>query len=110
MKKLLTTLLVSMLLAFAVSGCQENNSPEINPQAKLIANEILRLELDEKNARIAELQSQLEKCEKRNTDLKDQAVKTGKGYMEVFATINQKNGELVKENAALKARIKELEK
>ena len=109
MKKLLTALLVSMLFTIAVSGCQEGDS-SANGRAGMIAIDNLRLEIQEKDTEIAKLTSQLEKCETKSKLLEIQSTKAGAGFMEIFAATNQKTIKLEKENAALKARIKELEK
>lgn len=110
MNRLLTTLLASMLLVIAVSGCQENNSTSNDRRANLIGSENLRLQLKDKDAKIADLQSELDKCTKENGTLKSQATKSAGGFMEMFIAVNQKTAALEKENADLKARITELEK
>jgi len=105
MKQSLIALLISMLLLIAVSGCQEGDG-----RAQMIANENLRLELKEKDTKIGELQSLLDKCEDKNKKLTEQSQKSGAGFMEIFAATNEKVVLLEQENAKLKARIKELEK
>lgn len=105
MKKLLTALLVSMLLVIAVSGCEENNR-----RAEMVAIDNLRLQITEKDTKIAELQTLLDKCEDKNRLLTAQSTKAGAGFMEIFASTNEKVVKLEKENAALKAKIKELQK
>lgn len=110
MNRLLTALLVSMLFVIAVSGCQEDNSPSNNRRANLIGSENLRIQLKDKDAKIADLQSQLDKCTKENATLKAQATKSAGGFMQMFMAANQKTTTLEKENAVLKAKIKELEK
>ena len=65
MKKLSIALLVSMLFVIAVSGCQENNSPAPNRRAAMIGGETLRVEINQKNAKITELQSELDKSNKK---------------------------------------------
>ena len=110
MNKLLTALLVSMLFVIAVSGCQEDNSPANDRRANLIGSENLRLQLKDKDDKIASLQSELDKCTKENATLKAQATQAGAGFMEMFIAANQKTIALEKENAVLKTKIKELEK
>lgn len=110
MNRLLTALLVSMLFVIAVSGCQEDNSPAKDRRANLIGSENLRIQLRDKDAKIADLQSQLDKCTKENATLKAQATKSAEGFMQMFIATNQKTVALEKENAVLKAKIKELEK
>lgn len=110
MNRLLTALLVSMLFVIAVSGCQEDNSPASDRRANLIGSENLRLQLKDKDAKIASLQSELDKCTKENATLKAQAHKSAEGFMQMFMAANQKTIALEKENATLKAKIKELEK
>jgi len=110
MNRLLTALLVSMLFVIAVSGCQEDNSPAKDKRANLIGNENLRLQLKDKDAKIADLQSELDKYTKENATLKAQATKSAEGFMQMFMVTNQKNIALEKENTTLKAKIKELEK
>lgn len=53
MKRLLIALLVSTLFVIAVSGCTEETSEAKNRRAGLIGNENLRLQLKEKDAKIA---------------------------------------------------------
>lgn len=110
MNRLLTALLVSMLFVIAVSGCQEDNSPSNDRRANLVGSENLRIELEDKDTKIASLQSELDKCTKENATLKAQANKSAGGFMEMFMAANQKTSALEKENATLKAKIKELEK
>jgi hypothetical protein len=110
MNRLLTALLISMLFVIAVSGCQEDNSPSNDRRANLIGSENLRLQLKDKDAKIANLQSELDKCTKENAALKAQATKSAEGFMQMYMVTNKKNIALEKENAILKAKIKELEK
>ena len=110
MKRLTTALLVSMLLLIAVSGCNEETYGNGNRRAQLIGNENLRQQVIEKDAKISDLQAQLEKCQKDNKGLQDQAMKTGSNTVKMMSTLNNQIIELGKENANLKARIKELEK
>jgi predicted RNase H-like nuclease (RuvC/YqgF family) len=112
MKRHLTALLISMLLLTAVSGCQEENSQVTGRQSKMGRIEVMNLNntIKEKDTKIAALQSELVECKKEITALNSQAMKAGEAFVEMFTDTAQKSVNLEKENAALKARIKELEK
>ena len=66
--------------------------------------------IKEKDIKIATLQSELMECKKEITLLKAQSLKTGEGLVEMLGGIGQISANLEIENAALRARIKELEK
>ena len=66
--------------------------------------------IKEKDTKIAALQSELVGCKKEITALKEQVAKSGEGLVGILGSIGQKSATLEKENAALRARIKELEK
>jgi septal ring factor EnvC (AmiA/AmiB activator) len=112
MRRHLTALLISMLLLTAVSGCQEDNSQVTGRQSKMGRIEVMNLNntIKEKDTKIAALQSELVECKKGITALNRQTMKTGEALVEMFAGTRRKPVNLKKENAALKARIKELEK
>jgi hypothetical protein len=112
MRRYLTALLISMLLLTAVSGCQEENSQVTGRQSRMGRIEAMNLNstIKEKDIKYAALQSELVECKKEITALKSQAIKAGDVFMEMFADTAKKSVNLEIENAALKARIKELEK
>jgi septal ring factor EnvC (AmiA/AmiB activator) len=112
MRRYLTALLISMLLLTAVSGCQEENSQVTGRQSKMGRIEAMNLNstIKEKDIKYAALQSELVECKKEITALNSQSTKAADTFMKIFADSAQKSVNLEIENAALKARIKELEK
>jgi len=119
MKRLVIAATVSMLFAIAISGCQEASqageqntnsaSPNANRRAVMIATENLRIELNKKNARISELEKELESCKSKVSKLETQATKSAEGFMKIASDMTKKNAELMVENTSLKAQIKVLE-
>ena len=112
MKRLITTLLISMLSVIAVSGCQEENSSAAKRQARLMGNQNLKLEtiIKDKDAEIANLQTEMLECEKKNAALQNKKSIDTMGAMEMMMSANKQDSNLKIQNEILKAKIKELEK
>ena len=115
MKKLVTILLISSLAA-TISGCQEKQQQEgaslTTPEARIVGAQNIRLkkQLALKDQEIQAQKDLLAKCEDENAKLEASANKAGSGFIEMFSGSAKQIEILTKENQALKARIKELEK
>ena len=106
------TILMSLIACIAVpmlTGCQESDSSMVQ-RARLVGNENLKLkkEIEEKDARITQLQKQIEDLKAENAKAMEESGNANFKLVQMFADSEKANEKLTQENKELKEQLQKL--